>query len=106
MYLFSLTEAFSLGSEFQKGAGVLDMKWESEKILLACGYDSCVRKWDLRIGTCVQSWEDPFEATVYCLDTDKSCTLITGTQSYGRVVLFDTRQTKYVQVLDFTQKFL
>ncbi|KAK9721683.1 WD domain, G-beta repeat [Popillia japonica] len=94
----SLLETYSLGGEFQKGAGILDMKWDTDNILLACGYDSCVRRWDLRTGKCVQCWEDPFYATIYCLDIDKMCTLIIGTQNNGRVVLFDTRQTKYTQM--------
>jgi F-box/WD-40 domain protein 4 len=34
----------------RRGAGVLDLKFESPNILLSCGYDTAVRLWDMRIG--------------------------------------------------------
>ena len=82
----------------RKGAGIIDMKWKDDNTLLTCGYDTHVRRWDLRTGACEQSWEDPYQSTVYCLDTDRQCTIITGTQSHGRCTLFDTRHKKYVQL--------
>ncbi|KAF5299508.1 hypothetical protein FQR65_LT01091 [Abscondita terminalis] len=87
-----------LGKNFAPGSGILDLKWESLHTVLSCGYDKNVRCWDLRIGKCVQSWVDPFYSTVYCIDTDNFCTLLSGTQSHGRVVLWDMRSTRYVQV--------
>lgn len=74
------------------------MKWESPHILLSCGYDKNIRKWDMRTGDCEQSWEDPYYSTVYCFDTDNYCTIVTGTGSYGRAVLWDTRVKTHIQV--------
>ena len=37
-------------SSGRRGAGVLDMKFESPNILLSGGYDTAVRLWDMRIG--------------------------------------------------------
>eukprot|EP00064_Thunnus_orientalis_P021652 superscaffoldBa00006704_g21818 len=39
----------SLGSEFRRGAGVLDMVFESPFQLFTCGYDTYIRLWDLRL---------------------------------------------------------
>lgn len=39
----------SLGSQFRRGAGVLDMVFETPSQLLTCGYDTFVRMWDLRL---------------------------------------------------------
>ncbi|XP_075932756.1 F-box/WD repeat-containing protein 4 isoform X6 [Anarhichas minor] len=39
----------SLGSEFRRGAGVLDMVFESPFQLFTCGYDTFIRLWDLRL---------------------------------------------------------
>lgn len=38
-----------LGSEFRRGAGVLDMVFESPFQLFTCGYDTFIRLWDLRL---------------------------------------------------------
>jgi hypothetical protein len=38
-----------LGSEFRRGAGVLDIVYESPVQLLTCGYDTYIRSWDLRL---------------------------------------------------------
>ncbi|XP_039996006.1 F-box/WD repeat-containing protein 4 isoform X3 [Xiphias gladius] len=40
---------YSLGSEFRRGAGVLDMVFESPFQLFTCGYDTFIRLWDLRL---------------------------------------------------------
>lgn len=39
----------SLGSQFRRGAGVLDMVFETPFQLLTCGYDTFIRMWDLRL---------------------------------------------------------
>lgn len=39
----------SLGSQFRRGAGVLDMVFESPFQLFTCGYDTFIRLWDLRL---------------------------------------------------------
>ena len=38
----------ALGRHYKYGAGVLDVQFESPDIVLSCGYDTCVRMWDLR----------------------------------------------------------
>lgn len=88
-----------LGRYFQKGSGILDMKWDNPNCLYTCGYDSQVRRWDMRVGDLVQCWDDPFQSTVYSLETDNLCTVISGTSNYGRAVLWDTRMTNFVQVI-------
>ncbi|XP_063912481.1 F-box/WD repeat-containing protein 4 [Zophobas morio] len=80
------------------GAGVLDLKWESASVLWSCGYDSYLRRWDLRTGKCEQALGDPNFATVYCFQYDHVNSIISGTNSHGRVVLWDTRQDNYVQM--------
>lgn len=80
------------------GAGVLDIKWESPATLWSCGYDSHLRRWDLRTGKCEQALGDPCGAAVYCFQYDHFNSIISGTQTNGRVVLWDTRQDNYVQV--------
>ncbi|KAK4882803.1 hypothetical protein RN001_006122 [Aquatica leii] len=85
------------GNNFAKGSGVLNLKWETPHLLLSCGYDKYIRCWDTRLGKCVQAWLDPFYSTVFCFDTDNLCTLVTGAQSHGRVVLWDKRSPRYVQ---------
>ncbi|XP_044259819.1 F-box/WD repeat-containing protein 4 isoform X2 [Tribolium madens] len=82
----------------QMGAGVLDMKWESPTVLWSAGYDSCIRRWDLRTGNCEQAMEDPCGATVYCFEYDYFNTIVSGTYSHGRAVLWDTRQNNFVQM--------
>lgn len=41
-----------LSVNHRRGAGVLDLRFESPHELLACGYDTFIRMWDLR----TQSW--------------------------------------------------
>ncbi|RZC34718.1 F-box/WD repeat-containing protein 4 [Asbolus verrucosus] len=86
-----------LGSE-RFGAGVLDIKWDTPSTLWSCGYDAHLRRWDLRSGKCEQAFEDPCESVMYCFQHDHFNSIISGTQSNGRVVLWDTRQKNYVQM--------
>lgn len=44
----SYTESDILKPDKRRCAGTLDMVWDSPQILLTCGYDTYVRKWDLR----------------------------------------------------------
>nr|XP_040034146.1 F-box/WD repeat-containing protein 4 isoform X3 [Gasterosteus aculeatus aculeatus] len=46
----------SLGLEFRRGAGVLDMVFESPFQLLTCGYDTFIRLWDLRLSPRLVDW--------------------------------------------------
>ncbi|XP_011312353.1 F-box/WD repeat-containing protein 4 [Fopius arisanus] len=91
-------EKIALSHNWRYGAGVLDLSWESSQCLLSCGYDTYIRKWDLRIGTCVASWADPTDATIYCISSDFKHTMITGTQYNGKAVLWDQRLPRYVQL--------
>ncbi|XP_076650982.1 F-box/WD repeat-containing protein 4 [Halictus rubicundus] len=101
LHIFDLecySESDMLKHNWRRGAGVLDMVWESPQILLTCGYDTYIRKWDLRTGTCVYSWADPTDAIVYCISSDYYNTMITGTQFNCKSVLWDQRQKNYLQL--------
>ncbi|XP_024942583.1 F-box/WD repeat-containing protein 4 isoform X2 [Cephus cinctus] len=87
---------------WRKGAGVLGIVWEDPNTLLTCGYDTYVRKWDLRTALCVNSWPDPTDATVYCLSSDHAYTMVTGTQYHSKAVLWDQRQKNFVQHVFFS----
>jgi len=43
-----------LGHNLKRGAGMLDLAWQSPTTFLSCGYDSCTRLWDTRAGNCVR----------------------------------------------------
>ncbi|KAK2584702.1 hypothetical protein KPH14_007036 [Odynerus spinipes] len=83
---------------WRRGAGILDMVWDNPHTLLTCGYDTYIRKWDIRCGMCVSSWSDPTNATLYCISSDYQHTLVTGTQFNCKAVLWDQRQKNYVQL--------
>ncbi|CAL1674195.1 unnamed protein product [Lasius platythorax] len=80
------------------GAGILDMVWDNPQTLLTCGYDTFIRKWDLRIGKCVASWADPNDAAIYCISSDYQHSIVTGTQNNGAAVLWDQRKCNFVQI--------
>ncbi|XP_026164874.1 F-box/WD repeat-containing protein 4 isoform X1 [Mastacembelus armatus] len=88
-----------LGSEFRRGAGVLDMVFESPFQLLSCGYDTFIRLWDLRLSPrkCVMEWEEPHDSTLYCIQTDGNHLIASGSSYYGVVRLWDKRQTECLQ---------
>lgn len=80
-------------------SSVLDIKWENSNILLTCGHGSDTNKWDLRVPlNPVNTWLDPFGEALYCLDTDKSYTFVTGAQYYGRMILWDCRCDVFQQL--------
>ncbi|XP_022063398.1 F-box/WD repeat-containing protein 4 isoform X1 [Acanthochromis polyacanthus] len=90
----------SLGSEFRRGAGVLDIIFESPFQLFSCGYDTFIRLWDLRLSprrSCVMEWEEPHDSTLYCIQTDGNHMIASGSSYYGVVRLWDKRQTKCLQ---------
>ncbi|XP_028983051.1 F-box/WD repeat-containing protein 4 isoform X2 [Betta splendens] len=95
----SLQCVCSLGSEFRRGAGVLDMVFESPFQLLTCGYDTFIRLWDLRLNPrkCVLEWEEPHDSALYCMQTDGSHMIASGSSYYGVVRLWDKRQTECLQ---------
>ena len=65
-----------IGAGLRKGAGMLDLTWIDDTKLLSCGYDSYARLWDMRSGTCVRKWEEPFNEAIYCMSTDNNMTLV------------------------------
>uniref|UniRef100_A0A3P8RPC8 F-box and WD repeat domain containing 4 n=1 Tax=Amphiprion percula TaxID=161767 RepID=A0A3P8RPC8_AMPPE len=89
----------SLGSEFRRGAGVLDIIFESPFQLFTCGYDTFIRLWDLRLSprSCVMEWEEPHDSTLYCIQTDGNHMIASGSSYYGVVRIWDKRQTKCLQ---------
>ncbi|XP_072883167.1 F-box/WD repeat-containing protein 4 isoform X2 [Hemitrygon akajei] len=90
----------SLGSDFRRGAGVLDMVYESPSVVLTCGYDAYIRQWDVRASTrrCVMEWEEPHDSALYCLQTDGNFMIASGSSHYGVVRLWDKRQSKSLQM--------
>ncbi|XP_053406455.1 F-box/WD repeat-containing protein 4-like [Mercenaria mercenaria] len=94
---------FSLGS-YRYGAGVLDMKYEDNNTLLTCGYDATLRMWDMRSGRCVEEWQEPYDTTLYCVQTDRNVTMVTGTARYGMIRLWDKRKSEPVQEYFLSQK--
>ncbi|XP_014469706.1 PREDICTED: F-box/WD repeat-containing protein 4 isoform X2 [Dinoponera quadriceps] len=87
-----------LSHNWRRGAGILDMVWEDPHTILSCGYDTFIRKWDMRCGRCVNSWADPTDATLYCISSDYHNTMIAGTQFNCMAVLWDQRQREYMQL--------
>lgn len=101
LHMFDLecySESGILKHKWNRGGGILDMVWENPHTLLTCGYDTYIRKWDMRTGTCVNAWEDPTDATVYSIASDYQHTMVTGTQFNCKAVLWDQRQKHYVQL--------
>ncbi|XP_050449456.1 F-box/WD repeat-containing protein 4-like [Cataglyphis hispanica] len=83
---------------WKHGAGILDMVWDNPQTLLTCGYDTFVRKWDLRTEKCVSSWADPNDAALYCISSDHQYSIITGAQHGCAAVLWDQRMCNFVQL--------
>lgn len=92
-----------LGS-YRHGAGVLDMKYEDNSTLLTCGYDANLRMWDLRCRQCVKEWHEPYDTTLYCLQSDRNQTVVTGSARYGMIRLWDKRKLDPVQEYFLSQK--
>jgi len=95
--LFDLSQGqavLDLGRDLRNGAGMLDVVWLTGSSLLSCGYDTCTRLWDTRCGAYVSTWEDPYDESVYCLDTDGVNCLVTGTARHGRIAVWDLRSSK------------
>uniref|UniRef100_UPI00398E5249 F-box/WD repeat-containing protein 4 isoform X3 n=1 Tax=Pristiophorus japonicus TaxID=55135 RepID=UPI00398E5249 len=90
----------SLGSDFRRGAGVLDILYETPSVVLTCGYDTYIRQWDMRASTrrSMMEWEEPHDSALYCLQSDGNFMIASGSSRYGVVRLWDKRQTKTLQV--------
>ncbi|XP_051937088.1 F-box/WD repeat-containing protein 4 [Hippocampus zosterae] len=89
----------SLGSDFRRGAGVLDMVFETPFHLFTCGYDTFIRLWDLRLSPqkSVMEWEEPHDSALYCMQTDGNHMIASGSSYYGVVRLWDKRRTECLQ---------
>ncbi|XP_019737759.1 F-box/WD repeat-containing protein 4 isoform X3 [Hippocampus comes] len=89
----------SLGSDFRRGAGVLDMVFETPFHLFTCGYDTFIRLWDLRLSPqkSVMEWEEPHDSALYCMQTDGNHMIASGSSYYGVVRLWDKRLTECLQ---------
>ncbi|XP_017320301.1 F-box/WD repeat-containing protein 4 [Ictalurus punctatus] len=89
-----------LGTNFRRGAGVLDIVYESPFQLLTCGYDTFIRYWDLRVCSrkSVMEWEEPHDNALYCMKTDNNYMIASGSSYYGVVRLWDKRQTRCLQM--------
>ncbi|XP_027707598.1 F-box/WD repeat-containing protein 4 isoform X1 [Vombatus ursinus] len=83
-----------LGRDFHRGAGVLDVLYETPSTLLSCGYDTYIRYWDIRTSSqkCVMEWEEPHDSALYCVQSDGNHMLASGSSYYGVVRLWDRRQ--------------
>ncbi|XP_040354991.1 F-box/WD repeat-containing protein 4 isoform X2 [Ixodes scapularis] len=93
------TRVAVLGTDHRNGAGVLHVCTETPSELLSCGYDTFVRLWDLRCPRkCVCAWEDPHDSAVYCVASDHNVTVLSGTNRYGVVRLWDRRRTRPVKM--------
>ncbi|KAG7271095.1 hypothetical protein CRUP_005648 [Coryphaenoides rupestris] len=93
-----------LGEEFRRGAGVLDMAFETPHQLYTCGYDTYIRLWDLRLSPrkCVMEWEEPHDCALYCLQTDGNHMIASGSSYYGVVRLWDKRQSQCLKFFQLT----
>ncbi|XP_012695839.1 F-box/WD repeat-containing protein 4 isoform X2 [Clupea harengus] len=93
-----------LGADFRRGAGVLDIIYESPSQLLTCGYDTFIRYWDLRVSSrkCVMEWEEPHDSALYCMQTDGNQLIVSGSSYYGVVRLWDKRQTHCLKMFQLT----
>eukprot|EP00079_Xenopus_tropicalis_P037549 XP_017951320.1 PREDICTED: F-box/WD repeat-containing protein 4 isoform X5 [Xenopus tropicalis] len=85
-----------LGTDFKRGAGVLDVRYETPYTLLSCGYDTFIRYWDLRTSTrrCVKEWEEPHDSALYCMQSDGNHMIASGSAYYGVVRLWDKRMNQ------------
>ncbi|XP_069095665.1 F-box/WD repeat-containing protein 4 isoform X1 [Pleurodeles waltl] len=93
-----------LGTDFRRGAGVLDVSYETPFTLLSCGYDTFIRYWDLRSSTrkCVIEWEEPHDSALYCLQSDGNQMIASGSSYYGVVRLWDKRATRCLQTFSLS----
>ncbi|XP_058841242.1 F-box/WD repeat-containing protein 4 isoform X1 [Acipenser ruthenus] len=93
-----------LGTDFRRGAGVLDVVYESPSTLLSCGYDTFIRYWDVRASTrkCVMEWEEPHDSALYCIQSDSNHMIASGSSYYGVVRLWDKRQTRCLQTFSLS----
>lgn len=95
---------YNLGSGYKKGAGILDIKYETPHIMLTCGYDTSLRLWDLRTLSCEKEWTEPFDTELSSIQSDGNNVILTGTFQYGMTRLWDKRLKDSVQMYYCGQK--
>lgn len=90
----------ALGVNYKRGAGVLDILYETKDVLLSCGYDTYIRLWDLRCPYTKSAvcWEEPYDSSLYCIQTDYKNTFLTGSSRHGMIHLWDKRKPMPVQM--------
>lgn len=90
----------SLGELYKRGAGVLDVQYETMHTLLSCGYDTYIRLWDLRSSykKSALCWEEPYDSALYCIHTDYDNTFLSGSSRHGMIHLWDKRKLQPVQM--------
>ncbi|XP_072028414.1 F-box/WD repeat-containing protein 4-like [Amphiura filiformis] len=88
-----------LGQNYRKGAGILDIQWETPSTLLACGYDSFIRLWDTRTSyqTPALTFEEPDNYTFYCMQSDNKYLIASGSSNCGMARLWDKRRVNVMQ---------
>ncbi|XP_053548458.1 F-box/WD repeat-containing protein 4 isoform X1 [Bombina bombina] len=88
-----------LGTDYRRGAGVLDVCFETPYTLLSCGYDTFIRYWDIRASTrrCMKEWEEPHDSALYCIQSDGNYMIASGSSYYGVVRLWDKRMNQCLQ---------
>ncbi|XP_063817953.1 F-box/WD repeat-containing protein 4 isoform X2 [Pseudophryne corroboree] len=93
-----------LGTEFKRGAGVLDVHYETPFTLLSCGYDTYIRYWDLRTSSrrCVKEWEEPHDSALYCIQSNGNNMIASGSSYYGVVRLWDKRMNQCLQTFSLS----
>eukprot|EP00794_Sanderia_malayensis_P005188 gene5188-5842_t len=93
-----LTGMTSTGEDVERlGAGILQLKIDGPNTVFSCGYDTTVRLWDLRTKCHVRTWTDPHDSAVFCLDSNEGCLLLSGTNRYGVVRMWDKRMSGTVR---------
>lgn len=99
MNIFRCQVIEKLGGKKRRGAGYLTVKWDDETTLYGAGYDSKIYKWDLRTPRRpVYRLQNLFGDNIYSLETDHHNSLLGGGQWYGRILLWDTRKLRFVQM--------
>ncbi|XP_074642380.1 F-box/WD repeat-containing protein 4-like [Tubulanus polymorphus] len=103
------------------GAGILDVIFDDPVTMYTCGYDTCIKQWDLRSNSnqTVRLWEDPDDVSVYCIKSRTPYSIVSGTARHGLSRLWDKRMTSKpvkmyypkkirspVYALDYTTEYL
>lgn len=72
--------------------------------MITGNFDTTLRLTDIRSNCDTQIWEDPYDASVYCLDYDGMNGIFCGMKYHHRVNLYDLRFPKKVVQMYFPRK--